>query len=79
MNGEQLALLRSKLELSQKAFAEKIGMSPSAVAMVEANHRKMSALMRGKIAANIPITDDLLIYFESLWKLDKITQNNSIT
>ena len=72
MTGEQLVLLRGKLGLSQRQFAEMIGMSGSAVAMVEANHRKMSAIMRAKIAANIPINDELLSFFDSTEKLKRI-------
>lgn len=72
MSGEQLVLLRGKLGLSQRQFAEMIGMSESAVAMVEANHRKMSATMRAKIAANIQINDELLDFFDSAEKIKYI-------
>lgn len=79
MNGEQLALLRSKLGLSQKSFAQKIGMSESAVAMVEANHREMSKLMRGRIADRVPITDELLLFFDSIEKMDGIFHKTIIS
>lgn len=79
MKGEQLVQLRTKLGLTQRAFAELIGMSPSAVAMVEAQHREMSVAMRIKIAENIPITDELIKFFDEQSKWDRVIHNNNLT
>lgn len=72
--GEKMALLRIKLGLSQGAFADMIGMSETAVAMVESGQRKISLAMLGKIAANVPYDDEISSFFDSVSKIRILLQ-----
>ncbi|MFF3021206.1 helix-turn-helix domain-containing protein [Gottfriedia sp. NPDC057948] len=63
---------RLKLGMSQAAFGEYLGISESTVAAIENNRRRISDVVRGKLAERIKVNEELLSFFEAY---EKITKN----
>lgn len=62
---------RLKMDMSQAAFSEFLGVSESTVAAIESGRRPISDAVRGKLAEKISVNEELLSFFESLEKVIK--------
>ncbi|MFG3434130.1 helix-turn-helix transcriptional regulator [Lysinibacillus fusiformis] len=79
MTGEQLRELREALVVSQREFAEMVGVSCSTISNIESGARTMSLLTRAKIVQKIQLDEGLFIFVEKSQKLDRLIHNLMIT
>lgn len=75
MTGEQLRELREALVVSQREFAEMVGVSYSTISNIESGARTMSLLTRAKIVQKIQLDEGLFIFVEKSQKLNRLIHN----
>ncbi|PJO43813.1 helix-turn-helix domain-containing protein [Lysinibacillus xylanilyticus] len=75
MTGEQLRELREALVMSQREFAEMVGVSYSTISNIESGARTMSLLTRAKIVQKIQLDEGLFIFVEKSQKLNRLIHN----
>lgn len=64
MTGEELRDLRLSLPMSQRKFAEMVGVGCSTIARIESGSQSMSLLTRAKITRKIGLEDGLFIFVD---------------
>lgn len=69
MDAEGFKLIRLEKGMSQKRFAEYIGISESTVRAIETGHRPISAKVRACIAKTVEIDKASLYFFDAYKKL----------
>ncbi|MEY9976220.1 helix-turn-helix transcriptional regulator [Lysinibacillus sp. RC79] len=79
MTGEQLRDLRLALSLSQREFAEMVGVGCSTIARIESGSQSMSLLTRAKIAQKIQFDDGLFIFVDKSQKLNRLIHNHMVS
>lgn len=79
MTGEQLRELRLALPMSQRKFAEMVGVGCSTIARIESGTQAMSLLTYAKIVRKIQLDEGLLIFAYKSQKINRIIHNNMIT
>lgn len=72
MRTQTFKATRLKLGMTQAEFGEFLGVSESTVEAIENNRRKISDVVRGKLAERIAVNEELLAFFEAY---EKITKN----
>ena len=75
MTGEQLRELREALVMTQKEFAELVGVGCSTISNIESGARTMSLLTRAKIVQKIQLDEGLFIFVEKSQKLNRLIHN----
>ncbi|WEA41357.1 helix-turn-helix domain-containing protein [Lysinibacillus fusiformis] len=75
MTGEQLRELREALVMTQREFAEMVGVSYSTISNIESGARTMSLLTRAKIVQKIQLDEGLFIFVEKSQKLNRLIHN----
>ncbi|MDC6266650.1 helix-turn-helix domain-containing protein [Lysinibacillus fusiformis] len=75
MTGEQLRELREALVMTQREFAEMVGVSYSTISNIESGARTMSLLTRAKIVQKIQLDEGLFIFVEKSKKLNRLIHN----
>jgi plasmid maintenance system antidote protein VapI len=55
--------------MSQRDFAEYIGVSTATIAHIEGGNRAVTPMVKGKLAAKFDLTDDFLSYIEKYRRL----------
>lgn len=78
MTGEQLRDLRLALSMSQREFAELVGVGYSTIARIESGSQKMSLLTRAKIVQKIQLDEGLFIFVDKSRKLDRLNHDTII-
>ncbi|MGE7687636.1 helix-turn-helix domain-containing protein [Lysinibacillus sp. NPDC097214] len=78
MTGEQLRELREALVVSQREFAEMVGVSYSTISNIESGARTMSLLTRAKIVQKIQLDEGLFIFVEKSQKLNRLIHNLTV-
>lgn len=66
MRGEQLKKLRETLVMTQKEFAEMVGVGCSTISNIESGQRTMSLLTRAKIIQKIQSDETSSIFTEKI-------------
>jgi len=79
MTGEQLRELREALVMTQKEFAELVGVGCSTISNIESGARKMSLLTRAKIVQKIQLDEGLFIFVEKSQKVNRLIHNLTIS
>lgn len=79
MTGEQLRDLRLALSMSQRKFAELVGVGYSTIARIESGSQTMSLLTRAKIVQKIQLDDGLFIFVAKSQKLNRLIHNLTIS
>ncbi|MGA3674078.1 helix-turn-helix transcriptional regulator [Lysinibacillus agricola] len=79
MTGEQLRDLRLALSMSQREFAEMVGVGCSTIARIENGSQTMSLLTRAKIVQKIQIDDGLFIFADKYQKLNRLIHDYTIS
>ncbi|MNJ58841.1 Helix-turn-helix domain protein [compost metagenome] len=74
MNGKTIQAIRLANGLTQREFAERIGVVISTLAMVEAGHRKVTDSLRFKIARHFPIDETTAAVIENAKKLEGMAE-----
>lgn len=74
MNGEQFKKLRLSQQMSQREFAELLGVSESHVANMELGYRSVSERTRARIAQNVDVSA-VSSFFDRLKELERIIPN----
>lgn len=69
MTSELFRLIRLYSEMSQREFAEHLGLSLATVSYIETGQRSITPNVKAKIAAKFDLTDDFLAYIEKYKKL----------
>lgn len=64
MTGEQLRDLRLALSMSQRKFAELVGVGNSTIARIESGSQTMSLLTRAKIVRKMQSDESLFIFVD---------------
>lgn len=64
MTGEQLRDLRLALSMSQRKFAELVGVGNSTIARIESGSQTMSLLTRAKIVRKMQLDESLFIFVD---------------
>lgn len=62
MTGEQLRDLRLALSMSQRKFAELVGVGNSTIARIESGSQTMSLLTQAKIVRKMQLDESLFIF-----------------
>ncbi|MCL1700620.1 helix-turn-helix transcriptional regulator [Lysinibacillus sp. Bpr_S20] len=65
MTGEQLRDLRLALSMSQRKFAELVGVGNSTIARIESGSQTMSLLTRAKIVRKMQLDESLFIFVDN--------------
>ncbi|PGS55101.1 DNA-binding transcriptional regulator [Bacillus sp. AFS041924] len=71
MRTEAFKATRLKLGMTQAEFGEFLGVSESTVAAIENNRRRISDVVRGKLAERISVNDELISFFDAYEKIAK--------
>jgi transcriptional regulator with XRE-family HTH domain len=71
MNGEKFRLIRLYSGMSQRDFAEYIGVSTATVAHVELGNRVVTPMVKSRLAEKFDLTDDFLVYVEKYRRLSQ--------
>ena len=71
MNGSKFRLIRLYSGMSQKDFAEYIGVSTATVAHIELGNRTVTPMVTSKLAEKFDLTDDFLKYVEKYRRLSQ--------
>jgi len=69
MPNETFALIRLYTGMSQKDFAEHIGVSKGTVGMIETGQRSVTPYVRAKLAAKFELDDAFFVFLEKFHKL----------
>ncbi|AQX53351.1 helix-turn-helix domain-containing protein [Priestia flexa] len=75
MNSNVFKAFRLHLGMTQKTFAELIGVSATTVAFIETGQRSISPLTKSKLAKTLEISDEFLTFVENLNRINHF--NNS--
>ena len=78
MTGEQLRELREALVMTQKEFAEMVGVGYSTISNIESGARTMSLLTRAKIVQKIQFDEGLSIFVDKSRKLNELIHINTL-
>lgn len=79
MTGNELRELRLALSMSQREFAEMVGIGSSTIAKIERGLQEMSLLTRAKIVRKIQLDEGLFIFSDKSQKLNKIIHNLTLS
>ena len=71
MTGEKFRLIRLYSGMSQRDFAEYIGVSTATVAHIETGNRVVTPMVTSKLAEKFDLTDDFLSYVEKYRRLSQ--------
>jgi transcriptional regulator with XRE-family HTH domain len=71
MNGEKFRLIRLYSSMSQRDFAEYIGVSPATIAHIESGNRNVTPMVKSRLAEKFDLTDDFLKYVEKYRRLSQ--------
>jgi transcriptional regulator with XRE-family HTH domain len=71
MNGEKFRLIRLYSGMSQRDFAEYIGVSTATIAHIELGNRVVTPMVTSKLAEKFDLTDDFLKYVEKYRRLSQ--------
>lgn len=72
MNSNSFKALRLKKGMTQKEYAEMLGVSESTIAAIESGRRSISDLVRARLAQKIDIDEDSIYFLESFEKIKRI-------
>ncbi|UED78281.1 helix-turn-helix domain-containing protein [Lysinibacillus sp. CD3-6] len=79
MTGEQLRDLRLALSMSQRKFAELVGVGDTTIARIENGTQEMSLMTRAKIVRKIQLDEGLFIFADKSRKLNEFIHNYTIS
>ncbi|MEH7505136.1 helix-turn-helix transcriptional regulator [Neobacillus drentensis] len=71
MTGEKFRLIRLYSGMSQRDFADYIGVSVATVAHIELGNRTVTPMVMSKLADKFDLTDDFLKYVEKYRRLSQ--------
>jgi transcriptional regulator with XRE-family HTH domain len=71
MNGEKFRLIRLYSGMSQRDFAEYLGVSTATIAHIELGNRVVTPMVTSKLAEKFDLTDDFLSYVEKYRRLSQ--------
>jgi transcriptional regulator with XRE-family HTH domain len=71
MKGETFRLIRLYSGMSQRDFAEFIGVSTATIAHIETGNRKVTPNIKAKLATKFDLTEDFLSYVEKYRRLSQ--------
>ena len=64
--------MRAQKRMTQKEFAEALGLSQSTVAHIEAGRRGISYITRTRLAQIVDVRTEFLPFFERLKEIEKV-------
>lgn len=79
MKRNTVKALRMYTQQTQAEFAESLGLSRSAIAMVENGFREPSERLSAAIARTYPITPEFISFLIDFENMDKFIHNTKIT
>jgi transcriptional regulator with XRE-family HTH domain len=71
MNGEKFRLIRLYSGMSQRDFAEYIGVSTATIAHIELGNRVVTPMVKSRLAEKFDLTNDFLAYVEKYSRLSQ--------
>ena len=75
MNATNFKALRLRLGMTQREYADFLGVSESTVAAIENGRRSISDHVRARLAQKVEIDSDFLYFLESYRKMGNIIPN----
>lgn len=75
MNKDSFKALRLKQGMTQKNFADLLGVSESTVAAIETGRRNISDTVRARLAQNFEVDKELLLFLDSYREIGNIISN----
>ncbi|MCM3705845.1 MULTISPECIES: helix-turn-helix transcriptional regulator [Cytobacillus] len=72
MNANSFKGLRLKKGMTQKEYADLLGVSESTIAAIETGRRPISDLVRARLAQKIELDEDSIYFLESFEKVKRI-------
>jgi transcriptional regulator with XRE-family HTH domain len=71
MTGEKFRLIRLYSGMSQRDFAEYIGVSTATIAHIEGGNRTVTPMVKSKLAEKFDLTDEFLAYVQKYKRLSQ--------